>query len=506
TTVGLCLSRGLDTLVATLAVLKAGAAYLPMDPAYPLERLCDMAGDSGAALLLVHRDTVLATREATPQCVLDSDPVQAELTGCADTDPSPLPGQGAREVAYVIYTSGSTGRPKGAAIEHRSAANLALRMIQRCEVGAGSRVLQFASQSFDAAVLDWTMALLSGATLYICGNDERGSVEKLQDYMLDNRITHAVLPPSLLSLLDSTRDYALRMLMVGGEACDPRTAQIWSSRYRLFNGYGPTEAAVCSTLMELKPDEPVTIGRPLGNVRAYVLDRQRQPVPLGAYGELYIGGVGVGRGYLNRPELTAERFIADPFVEDPQARLYATGDIVRYLADGRIEYVGRLDDQVKIRGFRIELGEIEARLLELAEVKAALVVVREDGRGERRLVAYVVPTAMDAALGDWREQLRRWLPEHMVPTALVTLAEFPMSVNGKVNRGALPAPELPGSGEDFVAPQGETQEALAEIWGRLLGLEVAEISAGASFFELGGHSLLSTRLVSAIRERFDVEL
>jgi amino acid adenylation domain-containing protein len=505
TRVALCLERSFDLVVGLLGVLKAGGAYVPLDPAYPRERLDFMLQDSGATVLLTHshlRDSL----SPGAAHVLALDTHAAALAGQPDSAPARL--GTADHLAYVIYTSGSTGRPKGVMVAHRGVLNLARHLAHATGIQPGQRVLQFASFSFDAAVYEVTLALLSGATLVLAPREQLLPGQPLVDVLRGQAIDSALLPPSVLALLPTEGLETLRTLLTGGEACTAEVAAKWAPGRRFINAYGPTEASVIATLHACAPDgRKPPIGRALSNTRLYVLDGHLNPVPVGVPGELFIGGVGLARGYLGRPDLSAERFVPDAFGTEPGARLYRTGDRVRWLADGTLEYLGRTDFQVKLRGFRIEPGEIEAVLTAHPSVAQARVLAREDRPGDKRLVAYVVGAAGETvdpkAL---QAHLEQRLPGHMVPSALVPLDAFPLTPNGKVDRKALPAPHPSRhtAAPDAVAPRDVLEHTLAGIWEELLG--VGSVDVRASFFELGGHSLLAVQLMARIRERTGREL
>ncbi|MCA1453647.1 amino acid adenylation domain-containing protein [Bradyrhizobium sp. BRP22] len=508
--VAICLERGVDMIVALLAVLKSGGAYLPLDPAYPAERLRQILDDAKPQLLIC--DSVGRSSLGDTTCqVID---VGSDASGWAklptsSPDPDVL-GLTSRHLAYVIYTSGSTGTPKGVMVEHRGLVNLALAQMRLFGVSSQSRVVQFASFSFDASIWEIIMALCSGAELHLLGAREQLSVPDLLDYLARNGVTHATLPPALLrGRTDLERLASLQVIVLAGEL--PRSELIESlpATVAVFNGYGPTEATVCATAWRRPAGFNggiVPIGRPIANTRIYLLDKSGAPVPRGAIGEICIGGVGVARGYLNRADLTAERFATDPFGSDPAARLYRTGDLGRYLPDGNIEFLGRNDHQVKIRGFRVELGEIEFRLNEHPAVRDAVALARGEGN-DRRLVAYVVPAAQEEDSGAFdagafaatmRDHLGAQLPDYMVPSAFVRLKALPLTPNGKVDRQALPAPDDDAlARRGYVAPQGEVEEILAKIWSELLG--VRRIGRNDHFFELGGHSLLAVRLLEQLQ-------
>ncbi|WP_146742924.1 non-ribosomal peptide synthetase, partial [Lonsdalea populi] len=499
--VALCAERGLEMIVALLGILKAGAAYVPLDPAYPSERLAYMLDDAQPVALLTQSGQTAVHSDAVPVVLLDT----GEFDADRDSNPDPQAlGLNAQHLAYVIYTSGSTGQPKGVMIEHRSLCNLAHAQIDAFRITANSRVLQFASFSFDACISEVTTALCQGACLVLASREALLPGDALLNTLQAQAITHVTLPPVAAGALDpDTALPDLQTLVLAGEACPPTLVSRWAAGRRMINAYGPTEGTVCATLCvcDAQDERIPPIGRPLANTRIYILDAQGQPVPLGVAGEIHIGGAGVARGYLHRPELTAERFIPDPFSTTPDARLYKTGDLGRWLPDGNIEYLGRNDFQVKLRGFRIELGEIEARLMQCPGIREAVVIAREDTPGEKRLVAYLQPQpGVEVIPADLRRQLGRHLAEYMIPAAFVTLTSFPLTPNGKIDRQALPAPDQTAvATRSYEAPQNEVESALAQIWQDLLG--VARVGRHDHFFELGGHSLMAVSLIERLRNR-----
>jgi amino acid adenylation domain-containing protein/non-ribosomal peptide synthase protein (TIGR01720 family) len=516
--VGLCLPRSLDLVVALLAVLKAGGAYLPLDPGYPQELLRFMLSDAEVAVLL----TVESLKTALPEIaghVLSIDADHAVLAqGSPINPPSYVQPQ---NLAYVIYTSGSTGQPKGVQVAHQGLVNMTLAQQAAFGVSDSSRVLQFASISFDASISEIAMALSAGALLELLPNESPLVGAELLSFLNQRAITHVTLPPSVLATLPYSPDVdalpELETLIVAGEACSPELMRRWARGRRFVNAYGPTETTVCATVAECRPDEPLTIGRPIANSQAYLLDDRMEPVPVGVIGELYLAGVGLARGYLHRPDLTAERFVPNPFSHPegtrPGARLYRSGDLARYTADGRIDYVGRADTQVKLRGYRIEPEQIAAQLRQHPQVADALVLARFD-TGEQRLVAYVVREPANTGTGEHservaaalREHLKQRLPSYMLPSAIVELDAWPLTPNGKIDRKALPAPDQHGSELEsaFVAPYSPLEDVLAGIWADVLRRE--RVGVHDSFFDLGGHSLLATQVVSRIREALKVEL
>ncbi|WP_369981519.1 amino acid adenylation domain-containing protein [Xanthomonas bundabergensis] len=517
--VAIFVERSLAVFAGVLGIMKAGGAYVPLDPLHPAERLAYMLADSAPVAVLsqsaLQARLPLLRSLDVPLLALDSD-VAAAPPGHA-LDPQ-VQGLTPRHLAYVIYTSGSTGQPKGVMVEHASVMNLQMELERSIFSGlsAHDRVGLNASLSFDASVKS-LLQLLSGRCVVLIPQDVRADARVLLDFLSRHRIdafdcTPAQLESMLAEGLLETTAYRAKAVLIGGE---PIAVGMWrrlrgSEATRFFNVYGPTECTVDSSLALINgsADRP-QIGRPLANVRIYILDAQRQPVPIGAPGELYIGGVGVARGYLNRPELTEERFLADPFAnaaDDADARMYRTGDLGRWLPDGTIEYLGRNDFQVKIRGFRIELGEIETKLAACAGVRDAAVLAREDATGEKRLVAYLVPRAgSELSFAELRESLLRELPEYMVPAAFVTLASFPLTPNGKLDRKALPEPDQAAvASRPYEAPIGEAEQAIAAIWQELLGVE--RVGRHDHFFELGGHSLLAVRVVVRLKEALQVEM
>ncbi|MEV1177007.1 amino acid adenylation domain-containing protein, partial [Nonomuraea sp. NPDC049784] len=503
TVVGLCLPRGLDMVVALLAVLKAGGAYLPLDPEYPAERLEFMLADSRAPVLVGHRETAGALAGDGGVVWLDDPATAAALDGAPSHAPAVAvqPGQ----LAYVIYTSGSTGRPKGVQVTHGGVVNLVAAQRLAFGVEPGDVVLQFAPFSFDAAVWEVFMALAVGATLDLATTRARSEPAALAALAAADGATVATVPPSLLGQLEPGALPGVTTLITAGERLSPELAGVWGRGRRLYNAYGPTETTVCASMAlcdEADAGAP-PIGGPIANTRVYVLDRHLQPVPVGVPGELFVGGNGLARGYGGQPELTAERFLADPFAGDG-ARLYRTGDRVRWRPDGQLEFLGRVDEQVKVRGHRVEPGEVEAALRAHPQIAAAVVV-----GAEQRLAAYLVPADHGEGIpsaGELRAFLLAGLPDYLVPSVFVELAALPLSPSGKVDRAALPAPVggSAGSGAAYVAPRTPTEEMLAGIWAQVLGLD--RVGVLDEFFELGGHSLLATQVMSRVRAAFGAEL
>ena len=496
--VGLCAERSLEMLVGLLGILKAGGAYLPLDPSYPVDRLTFMLRDAGAPVLVTQSH--LEERLAAPGAkVLRLDADWPEIARCPRHAPAIR--LDPHNPAYVIYTSGSTGTPKGVVVTHRGIPNLAAAQIDRFAIGSKARVLQFASPSFDAAISEIATVLASGAALILPAAGER-SGDVLARLIREQDVTHATLPPVLLAHLPE--DLPLETLIVAGEACSADVVARWSKGRRMINAYGPTETTVCATMSEVLSGAVVPpIGRPIWNTRVYVLDGGLEPVSCGVAGELYISGSGLARGYVGRAGLSAERFVADRF-GGSGSRMYRTGDLARWRSDGVLEFLGRADSQVKLRGFRIEPGEIEAALTGQAGVGQAAVVAREDRAGQKRLVGYVVAAAGHSVdVAELRARLGERLPDYMVPSAFVVLEALPLTGNGKLDRKALPAPEV-GGGRVRRGARTPQEELLCSLFAEVLGLEGVGIDD--NFFELGGHSLLATRLISRIRGVLDVEI
>ncbi|MDR0212195.1 MAG: amino acid adenylation domain-containing protein [Pseudomonas putida] len=494
--------RGLDTLAGLLAVLKAGAGYVPVDPAHPDERIRYLLDDSAPTVVLTQH--ALQARLAfvqAPQVLLDRPDWPAR-----DDDPV-LPGIDANNLAYVIYTSGSTGQPKGVMVEHRTLDNLVDWHCRAFDLCRGRQTSSLAGFGFDAMAWEIWPALCAGATLHLApcaeGPDD---LDALLHWWRDQALDVSFLPTPVAEYAFSQQieHPTLRTLLIGGD----RLRQFnRNQRFAVVNNYGPTETTVVASSGVVEAGAVLHIGRPVDNARLYVLDARRQPVPLGVPGELYIGGAGVARGYLGRPQLSAECFLHDPFDSTPGQRMYRTGDRVRWLADGTLEFLGRNDDQVKIRGVRIEPGEIESRLASLPGINEAVVLAREDQPGQPRLVAYFTRQAAVEPLDPQglRAQLQAHLPEYMVPVAFVELAALPLTANGKLDRRALPLPERSALVEEsYQAPEGELENTLAQVWAQLL--QVERVGRHDGFFSLGGHSLLAMRMVSQVRQQLGVEL
>ena len=518
TLVGVSLHRTPLMVVGLLGVWKAGGAYVPLDPTYPPERLRFLVGDAAVPVLLADAKAKPLFPDAGDRLVcLDAD--WALIAAEPADDPAPLPGMSPANLAYVIYTSGSTGKPKGALIEHRGLVNYLWWAIGAYGVVAGDSVPVHSSISFDLTVTSLYPALLAGGEVELLPEDV--GAQSLVASLRHGRQRGLVkITPAHLELLNqqvSAEEAAgiTRAFIIGGEALTAESLRVWreaAPATRLINEYGPTETVVGCCIHQVRPGDPpggpVPIGRPIANTELYVLDEALQPVGPGVMGELYVGGAGVGRGYLNRPEITRERFLPDRFSGRPGGRLYKTGDLARWRDDGVLEYLGRVDDQVKVQGYRIELGEIEATLASEPRVRSCTVLLREDVPGAKQLVAYVVPRAGAAPAP---EELRRFLkervPEYMVPAHFVTLESLPLTENGKVDRRALPAPSYAsasGAAQGFVAPRSETEQRLAALWAGLLKLE--RLGIHDDVFDMGATSLMVVSVVAQIPSLFGVTL
>lgn len=527
--VGICIERSLDMVVGLLAILKAGGAYVPLDPSYPAERLTLMLRDAQVPVLVTKRQTAacLSVRHASIVCIDDAE----ALARMSTDDPAPI--ARADDIAYVVYTSGSTGRPKGVQITHRSLLNLVFWHQRTFEVKASDRATQFASPSFDVAGEELWSHLTIGASVYLIDEAMRFDSIAIRDWLVNHGITVAILPTALVESLMSLAwppTTALRVMLTGGDALyryPPPTLP-----FAVTNNYGPTEATVVATYGRVFPllspglnsveanlgdarrecqdghaTAPPSIGRPIANAQIYILDEHLQQVPIGVPGELHIGGAGLAMGYLNRPELTAERFIPHPFCKEPGARLYKTGDLARFLPDGQIAFMGRTDYQIKIRGYRIEPNEIMHILSRHPAIETSMVVAREDTPGEKRLVAYIglVP-GEHVTIGSLRDALLQHLPQYMVPSVFVVLDDFPINSTGKVDRSALPIPTTTNTlrDEEIITPGTPTEKRLVEIVACLLQLEA--IGIDDDFFALGMHSLLATQLITKVSATFGIDL
>jgi amino acid adenylation domain-containing protein len=495
TRVGVCLGRGVEMVVALLAVLKAGGAYVPLDPAYPAERLAFTLSDSGVVVLLTQEALRAALPVPDGVTVVSVDGAAAEIA--RESAERIERGATPRSLAYLIYTSGSTGVPKGVAIEHESAVALVSWAAGVFTTEELSGVLASTSISFDLSVFELFLPLSLGGRVIVVEN----ALALPQSAAAGQVRLVNTVPSAIVALLKAGGiPSGVRTVNLAGEPLRPAVvdALYGEGIERVYDLYGPSEDTTYSTWTLRQAGGPATIGRPISNTRAYVLGAALRPVPARVPGELYLGGRGLARGYLGRPGLTAERFVPDPFSGEPGARLYRTGDRARWRVDGTLEYLGRLDAQVKVRGFRIELGEVEAALRRNPAVTDCVVMAREDAPGDKRLVAYVV-AGVEA--DELREHLRRSLPEYMVPWAFVSLERLPLTPNGKLDRKALPAPEGSSyAARAYEAPRTEAERKVAAVWAEVLGVE--SVGAHDRFFDLGGHSLLLVRVQARLREAF----
>nr|VFK28488.1 MAG: amino acid adenylation domain-containing protein [Candidatus Kentron sp. MB]VFK32876.1 MAG: amino acid adenylation domain-containing protein [Candidatus Kentron sp. MB]VFK75925.1 MAG: amino acid adenylation domain-containing protein [Candidatus Kentron sp. MB] len=500
--VGILVEQSVEMVVGLVAILKAGGAYVPLDPEYPAERLAFMAKDTGLAVLLCHE----ATRGRAPKCSASIIELDSELASIAEESPdNPIRLASPDNLAYVIYTSGSTGKPKGVGIEHKNLANLIAWHCRNFSLTPKDRCTQVASLSFDAAVWEIWPVLTKGAILYPVSRITASDPSAIKEWIVSRDITICFLPTPLAQIVVSEEWSAfgsLRFLLTGGDQFKTRIPP--DLPFHVVNNYGPTENTVVTTTGCIEPGISLPpIGAPISNTRVYLLDAQMNPVPIGVVGELYIGGAGIARGYLGRPELTAEKFIPDPFSDNLDARLYRSGDLCRWLPNGTLEFLDRIDQRVKIRGLRIELGEIESVLTEHPAIQQAVVIVWERHPNDKRLVAYYVQEQEETpAPGKLRHFMEEQLPPYMVPAEFVLLKSIPLTPNGKIDRGRLPTPDpfQRNVEEEFIAPRTQAEKTLAGIWNDLLGHE--NIGIHDNFFDLGGHSLLIVQVQARLREHF----
>lgn len=509
TLIGLCVERSLNMVVGLLGILKAGGAYVPFDSNYPTERLTFMLQDASIPILLTQQHLAARFQHSETKIIcLDSDEVLLKQQSIED----PALNIEANSLAYVIYTSGSTGRPKGVQISHGSLLNLIYWHQRAFEITATDRATQVASPAFDATGWELWPYLTCGASVHLINEDTKLAPELVRDWLVEQNITVTFLPTPLAESVlcfNWPSTTSLRFLLTGADVLHSYPSA--DVPFALMNNYGPTEATVVATSGRILPDKEAetlpTIGKPIDNAEIYILNEQMQRVPIGVHGELYIGGAGLAVGYLNCPELTREKFIRHPFSDDPNARLYKTGDMVCYLPDGQLSFIGRADHQIKIRGFRIEPNEIIAALDRHPAIQKSVVVAHEDVSGEKRLVAYLVLSPEeDVTVRELRDALSESLPDYMVPTLFVALEELPVNHSGKIDRTALPFPNESNTLSDFaiVAPTTPTEERVAEIVATLLGVE--QISIDDNFFMLGGHSLLGTQVIMRIVDAFGVDM
>jgi len=492
--VGICVERSIEMVIGLLGILKAGGAYVPIDPSYPPARISYMLEDSATSVLLTQNHLKKQLPELKPECVvvcLD------EVDFAVQETENPDVNRHVEDLAYVIYTSGSTGKPKGVMVECKGLVNLALAQTNAFRILSESRILQFASISFDASVSEITTTLLAGAALYLVPKAKLLETANLMALMIQQQISHITLPPSFLSNLPEKAFSGLKTLVVAGEACSVELIKQWANRVHFINAYGPTENTICASMtLGFSEMERPHIGQPIANTRIYILDAAHQPQPPWIPGELCIAGAGLARGYLNRPELTAEKFIEVELFGKIE-RIYKTGDLARWLPDGNLEYLGRIDNQVKLRGFRIELGEIEAVLSQHSAVKEAVVTLYEADDNKRLVAYFTTDSESNKLVTELKNALKANLPDYMVPSHFTVLDKLPLTPNGKIDRKALPAPELNFS-EAYEAPRNDIEQQLAQIWSSLLKL--TNISIHDNFFSLGGDSILSIQIVARARQ------
>jgi amino acid adenylation domain-containing protein len=499
--VAICVERSIEMLVGMLGVLKSGGCYVPLDPAYPLQRIGAILKDAGVPVLLTRKGLSRELSPFAPRVIcLDDDLrlVEPEID-------SPLEPVSSDNLAYIIYTSGSTGTPKGVLVEHRGVLNLSDAQIDAFEVNSHDCVLQFASLTFDASLFEIMMAWRAGARLCLASQQDLLPGPPLINLLREKEVSCITITPSALAALPAEQLPALRTIIVAGEACPAELPRVWGAGRRFFNAYGPTEATVWASVDRCGTgDHDPTIGTPILNTSIHILEGDLKPAPCAVSGELYIAGVGLARGYLNMPDITAARFIPDPIAGEPGKRMYRTGDLGRYQTNGRIQFLGRSDYQTKIRGYRIELGEIESALRRHPGVQDSVVVALDEQRDNKRLVAYVVlQDGQTVDANGLAAFLRESLPHYMIPSSFVHLSALPLTPHGKVDRLALPGPSETQE-EPATCPRTQVEELLAGIWTRVLG--VASIGRNDNFFELGGHSLLATQVVSHLREVCQVEM
>ncbi|WP_307829950.1 non-ribosomal peptide synthetase, partial [Antrihabitans stalagmiti] len=495
--VAVAIQRSIESVLAVWAVAKTGAAFVPIDPEYPADRVAFIISDSGVALGLTLAERRADLPDNVDWVVVDSpettDAIAAKSTDAIDYQERIRPLR-LTHPAYVIYTSGSTGRPKGVIVTHAGLANFAAEQRERYSITPDSRTLHFASPSFDASVLELLLATCAGATMVIGPIDVYGGAE-LAQLLRTEHVTHAFITPAALASVDPRGLDELRVVVVGGEACAPQLVDRWATGRGFYNGYGPTETTIMTNISDpLEPGQPIVIGAAIRGMSTYVLDSRLKQVPTGVTGELYLAGPGLARGYNQRPGLTSERFVPNPMGE-PGDRMYRSGDLARWRPDNTVEYVGRADFQVKLRGYRIELGEIDAALAAHPDVDFAVTLAREISTGTQALVGYVVPTpGRSIDVHTLTDFVGASLPAYMVPTTIMTLDAIPLTPVGKLDRAALPAPEL--AAREYVEPITRTERVVADVFAAVLNAD--HVGAGDNFFDLGGNSLAATLAVTRI--------
>ena len=497
TLVPIIVERSLEMIIGMLGIMKAGGAYVPIDPALPIDRMEYMIENTKANIIV--SNGICKSKLSSAQNIIAIDKNWDMIEKESKKNPENPVSSG--QLAYIIYTSGSTGKPKGVMIEHSGLANVCQDHIKEFSMTEEDRYLQFMSPSFDGSILDIFSTLLSGASLILPNKEALSSSENFIEFVSKHGITIFTITPSFLSILNKHKLPGVRTIISAGEAAIPEDAMYYGSFKNFYNGYGPSEVTVNATLFKvnnLKENSRIPIGKPRSNKSIYILNNEMDLCPIGIEGEIYIAGAGLARGYLDQPELTMEKFIANPFNDQQGSRIYKTGDIGRWLPDGNIEFLGREDDQVKINGYRIELGEIEAVIQQSEMVRQAVVIVHQDSNGNKRLVSYIVAKELfdRAAIISY---LKGWLPEYMIPAFWIELENLPLTVNGKIDKKSLPEFDAANMiNENYVAPRNEAELKLAKIWEEIL--EVERVGIHDNFFELGGHSLTILKLVSKVRK------
>ena len=504
--VGIMINRSIDMVIGVLGILKSGAAYVPIDTELPPERIRYILNDSNTRIMLVEDKTIekldFIKDEEFSKININDKSILEEDEGNLINVNTP------KDLAYIIYTSGSTGKPKGVMIEHKGIANIKIMSKYELELNSRHKVLQVASISFDISVWEIFATLLLGAELHVITKDIINNYNYMEEYIVNNKITHATFTPNYLANLDSKVGNSLETLLTGGSAANMEVINKWKDKVGYVNGYGPTETTICSTLYtctdELNKYRTIPIGKPISNTQLYILDNNFKCQPIGVVGELYIAGIGLARGYLNREELTKEKFIDNPF--EPGSKMYGTGDLVKLLEDGNIEYIGRIDNQVKVRGYRIELGEIENQLLKNKDIKDAIVITRKDENDVNYIYAYIIPenNMKDLNIDKINKFLKKELPEYMIPSYIIPMESMPLTTNGKVDKAKLPIPIKEVALDSYEEPRGEVEEKLSEIWMDVLN--ISKVGRNNNFFELGGQSLKAIILVSKIQKEFGIEI
>ncbi|KPJ67845.1 MAG: hypothetical protein AMJ43_02515 [Coxiella sp. DG_40] len=499
--VAICVERSIEIILGTLGILKAGGAFVPIDPDYPMDRITYILNDINATILLTQKKWNKKVNVLKNIRIVFLDDVMLKQESIKNLNNV----SNVNNLAYVIYTSGSTGKPKGVLIKHNGVINLALTEISKFDIIEKSRILNYASYVFDAAIWEWYSALFAGATLVIASKRNIASGDSLIASLQKYHITIVTLPPSALNSTQVTELTDLKTIIVAGEPCSSNLVARWGHSVSLINAYGPTESTVCATMKFCSPhDEIVTIGKPIPNVNVYVLDKYLQPVPISVIGELYIGGVGLARGYLNQSTLTKEKFIANPFTNKKDSRLYKTGDLVRWLPNGELEYIGRIDDQVKIRGFRIELNEVNTNLCKCPNISQTVTIEKEDDKGNKYLIAYLVcHDKSKFKVQTTRYHLKKCLPEYMIPDQFIILDSFPMTPNGKIDKKALSKMEV-NNQEESCVQKTKLETSLTEVFKELL--KCNNIETTRNFFEMGIHSFTLIQACDLLNARFNIKL